>query len=205
MTARFGNRALRAGMLVAAILFLWTPSPIGANEVEDCGNQALLNSDPARALAACQKLAREGSVLGQYTLGAMYARGQGVARDDAEAANWYRRAAEQGFAYAQYNLGFMYDVGQGIPQDSAEALNWYRLAADQGNAAAQNNLGTMYQSGQGMPPDYTQALMWFNLAAARGIEKAIRNRDNLVAVMASADVSKAQRLVREWLAKHQQD
>jgi uncharacterized protein len=34
----------------------------------------------------------------QYNLGVMYAIGQGVPEDDAEAVKWYRKAAEQGHA-----------------------------------------------------------------------------------------------------------
>ena len=43
----------------------------------------------------------------------MYAIGQGVAQDYAEAVKWYRRAAKQGYAKAQSNLGVRYRKGQG--------------------------------------------------------------------------------------------
>jgi TPR repeat protein len=59
----------------------------------------------------------------------MYALGQGVAKDSAEAARWYRKAAEQGHAAAQKNLGVMYAHGEGVPQDYAEAYKWANLAA----------------------------------------------------------------------------
>ena len=67
----------------------------------------------------------------------MYADGEGVPEDDAEAVRWYRLAADQGLANAQYNLGVMYADGEGVPEDDAEAVRWYRLAADQGLANAQ--------------------------------------------------------------------
>ena len=38
----------------------------------------------------------------------MYANGEGVPEDHAEAVRWFRLAAEQGDAEAQYNLGLMY-------------------------------------------------------------------------------------------------
>ena len=71
----------------------------------------------------------------------MYANGEGVVEDDAEAARWYRLAADQGHAIAQSNLGVMYANGEGVVEDDAEAARWYRLAADQGLAGGQNNLG----------------------------------------------------------------
>ena len=58
----------------------------------------------------------------------MYANGEGVPQDYAEAVKWYRRAAEQGYAAAQYNLGAVYATARGVPQDYAEAVKWYRRA-----------------------------------------------------------------------------
>lgn len=57
----------------------------------------------------------------------MYANGQGVVKNYAEAARLNRLAAEQGFAPAQYNLGLMYYNKQGVIQNYAEAVKWYRL------------------------------------------------------------------------------
>ena len=51
--------------------------------------------------------AEQGDVGAQYNLGVMYADGEGVPEDDAEAVRWYRIAAEQGDVGAQYNLGVM--------------------------------------------------------------------------------------------------
>ena len=108
-------------------------------------------------------------------------------------------AAEQGKASAQHNLALMYDNGNGVPQDYAVAVKWYRLAAEQGKASAQSNLGVMYANGEGVPQDYVQAHMWFNLAASKGNENGRKNRDIIAKKMTPADVSKAQRLAREWL------
>ncbi len=62
-------------------------------------------------------------------LGFMYANGQGVFRDYAEAAKWYRLAAEQDGAAAQAKLGFMYGKGRGVTQDYVQAHMWLNLAA----------------------------------------------------------------------------
>ena len=74
----------------------------------------------------------------------MYANGEGVLKDEAEAVRWYRLAAEQGDAAAQFNLGLMYANGEGVLKDEAEAVRWYRKAVEQGYAGAQLNLGVMY-------------------------------------------------------------
>ncbi|MCP4384819.1 MAG: sel1 repeat family protein [Hyphomicrobiales bacterium] len=82
----------------------------------------------------------------QLRLGRMYTYGQGVPRDGAEAAKWYRLAANQGDAEAQFNLVVTYNFGRGVPQDDAEAVKWFRLAVEQGYANAQHNLGLMIGS-----------------------------------------------------------
>ena len=123
-------------------------------------------------------------------------------QNDKEAMR-YRKAAE-GDASAQSSLGFMYAKGQGVTQDYKEAVKWYRKAADQGDAIAQYYLGLMYEKGRGVKQDYITAHMWLNLAGAHGVSR-VRDRPYTVSVekkMTAADVSKAQKLAREWAAKH---
>ena len=43
-----------------------------------------------------KKAAEQGDAEAQYNLGVMYANGDGLPEDDAEAVRWYRMAAEQG-------------------------------------------------------------------------------------------------------------
>jgi TPR repeat protein len=116
--------------------------------------------------------------------------------------SWFRKAAEQGHAHAQYNLGVTYAEGKGIAQDYVAAVKWWRLAAEQGDSHAQFNLGLTYTEGRGVSQDYVQAHMWFNLAAAEGIEMGRKKRDIIAKNMTPADISKAQRLAREWLEEH---
>ena len=92
-----------------------------------------LGQDPD-PITEIRRLAEKGDARAQLELGLMYANGEGVLKDDAEAVRWYRLAAEQGHAGAQNNLGLMYANGEGVAQDLAEAVKWYRLAAEQGDA-----------------------------------------------------------------------
>ena len=76
--------------------------------------------------------AEQGFAAAQYNLGLMYANGQGVHQDDAQAVRWYRKAAEQGFAEAQYNLGVMYAKGEGVRQNYKIANEWFGKACNNG-------------------------------------------------------------------------
>ena len=131
----------------------------------------------------------------------MYDKGQGVARDYAEAIRLFRLAADQGVAAGQIGLGFRYAQGQGVAQDYVEAVRWFRLAADGGDPEGQYNLGFMYAKGQGVPKDYIQAHLYFSLAAAQGMKEAVRNRDIIAGKMTVKQIAEAQRLARAWKPK----
>jgi hypothetical protein len=102
----------------------------------------------------------------------MYSSGQGVKKDEAEAARLYRLAADKGDAAAQINLGVMYVEGEGVAKDLAQAARLVRLAADQGNALGQYNLGAMYLEGTGVAKDEAEAARLFGLAADQGNAQA---------------------------------
>jgi YVTN family beta-propeller protein len=112
--------------------------------------------------------AEKGYAAAQYKLGLLYAEGQGVPKDDAEALRWFRKAADQGNRGAQCFLGNWYAIGQGVPQDYAEALRWLLRSAEQGYSSAQFILGDMYDRGRGVPQDQVEAARWFRKAAEQG-------------------------------------
>lgn len=63
-------------------------------------------------------------------------------------------------------------------------------------------LGLMYAAGRGVPADRIIAHKWLNLAALRGNSQARAYRQELSAEMSRAEVSKAQRLARQWLSRN---
>jgi TPR repeat protein len=84
-----------------------------------------------------------GDVQSQVELGRRYDKGEGVVKDHAEAAKWYRKAAEQNFAAAQDNLAICYEYGQGVAEDSVEAYKWVLLATRQGDEGAKKYMTVM--------------------------------------------------------------
>lgn len=145
-----------------------------------------------------QRAAEQGLAQAQFSLGAMYAEGLGVVKDDAQAVRWYQRAAEQGLADAQFTLGLRYEDGRGVPKDDAQAVHWYRRAAEQGHARAQVRLGLMYAEGRGVPRDEQQAYFWWLLAAARGDAAAAKIRDLFETRLTAQQRAAAQAQARQW-------
>jgi TPR repeat protein len=133
----------------------WTAFSAELGKASQRGLDAYYRQDYETALQEWRPLAQQGEAAAQYNLGVMYERGEGVAKDEAEAVRWYTQAAAQGHADAQYNLGVMYSQGRGVVKDEAEAVRWYRKAADQGDADARKNLEILVVQGRGIPPEST--------------------------------------------------
>jgi TPR repeat protein len=98
----------------------------------------------------------------------------------------------------------MYYKGDGVEKDSHEARKWWTLAAQQGYARAQYALGLMYAAGLDVSQDYVTAHKWWTLAAAQGDEDARKARDEVAQLMTPDQITEAQRLAREWQARHSQ-
>ena len=84
--------------------------------------------------------AQAGDAESEVELGLRYDKGEGVVKDHAEAAKWYRKAAEQNDADAQYNLAICYERGDGVAEDWVEAYKWLLLAARQGREAPKEHM-----------------------------------------------------------------
>ena len=165
------------------------------------GLEAAQKGDFVTALQEWRPLAELGHAEAQTLVGAAYLEGSGVTQNYKKAAEWFHRAAELGNSTAQYNLGVMYDSGQGVVQDYKEAAKWYRKAAEQGNSNAQNNLGALYADGAGVTQDNVMAHMWYNIAASNSSTTASKNRNSIAKRMTAEDISKAQQMARECVAK----
>jgi TPR repeat protein len=79
--------------------------------------------------------------------GVMYGKGEGVAKDDAEAFKWYLRAAERGLPAAQQIVGVRYYNGTGVKQDSHVRI---RVVADSLGARQQG--GAAFGRSHRKPP-----------------------------------------------------
>src|SRR5690606_7560857 len=87
----------------------------------------VLPEPPSQHVPVYRKAAEAGNVKAQLALAQLYLRGEGVAKDLAEAARWYREAASKhNDANAQYALGVLLDRGLGVEKDPIEALLWFQ-------------------------------------------------------------------------------
>ena len=124
---------------LAVLLALACATIASAASLEDA-EFAYERGDYTKAARLFRPFAEQRAPSAQFTLGMMYAKGQGVPQDYQAALKWFHRAADQGDAAAQNYLGLMYERGRGARQDFILAHMWSSIAAaalngDDGKAA----------------------------------------------------------------------
>lgn len=140
-------------MMIYKKLFLTTflgvfvmSSPVSAAPIEDDDSF----DSPEEKFAIYKTLATIGSANAQFNIGAMYSKGEDVAKNHAEAFQWSYKAAENGNSGAQFIIGKMYSKGQGVDQDDEKAFQWWQKAAEQGDAIAQLLIKARDAKGEGV-------------------------------------------------------
>ena len=100
--------------------------------------------DYVRAAQCYTEAAQQDHSLAQLNLAALYARGQGVTRNETKALMWLTKSANLGNAAAQYRLGVQEHLacrtrrGGSTVEGRIEALKWVQLSAAQGYHGAEN-------------------------------------------------------------------
>ena len=122
-----------AGAFVAlAVGALFLLGSTGANK----GESAYQDGDFKTAFREFLELAGEGDMNAQFRLGNMYQKGQGVTKNQPEAAKWFRQAADRGHGEAQYVLALMHIRGEGVSQDNVRAHFWFSVSSAGGYTKA---------------------------------------------------------------------
>ncbi len=160
---RAGQMFYQRGDVTGAMARLRIASDVGHAPAQvllaDILDQAEMNEE---AVAQYRKAATQGNADGEYGLGNMYANGEGVKRDPAEARKWILRAAEKNHPRATTTLAQAY-LGGGLGLSNAErngedARRWVTRAADNHYLPALDYLAKAYRKGlMGLAVDEKQA------------------------------------------------
>ena len=108
-------------------------------EADNCFTQDILMIAEAAADAGCSEAMNQ--------LGAMYAEGYVVEKNELKSFEWYKRAADLGHDLATSNLGFCYLYGKGTEKNFENAFYSFVKAAVFGIGDAIVRLGDMYLRG----------------------------------------------------------
>jgi uncharacterized protein len=189
--------------LIALISLIITLNaiPVYAGDYED-GVGAFFRQDYKTAFEKLEPLAKQGNDQAQGLIGKMYELGQGISQDYGQAVKWCRLSAEQGNSGSQTFLGQMYASGKGVEQNFKEAVKWYRLAAEQGRLGGQLSLGKAYLNGHGVTQDYIEGLKWYFIGGVEKLDLWQKHINHVKGQMTSDEIAEAQKLAREWMARH---
>ena len=150
--------------------------------------EALKTGEKTRAVMSLQYAAEHGHGFALWQLGRMYADGDGVARDDYRAFEYFQKFADSHadenpaiprarfVANAFVALGHYYLDGipnTAVPQSPELARRMFAHAASYfGDPEAQYQLATLYLDGNGVTRDPKRAVPWLVLAANKGHYKS---------------------------------
>ena len=102
------------------------------------------------------------------TLGALYARGQGVSRDHAKAAELLKKGCDGADTASCVTLGALTADGLGVSKDPAAAATLFQKGCDAAEAAGCDLLGRAYLAGAGVTADPKRAAELLNKACEGG-------------------------------------
>ena len=123
--------------------------------------------DYVTALTHAKVAAAQGHAEAQVMTAHILTTGDAGIKDDAMAADMYRKAALQKNVDAYMGLGGMAMRSQAglTPSD---AMQWFSAAAQTGRRDAMRAIGEMYLKGQGIPPNPEKAKHWLDKASQNG-------------------------------------
>lgn len=167
-----GATAIDPADIATAIKFCRIASADSRRALYELGRAYAAAGRMPEAVAAYRQAADKSSTAAMVELGTLFATGNGVAKDDAQARALFQRAAVAGNPRAVASLATLGATsGQSI--DPAQQRALLTNAAMANSADAQFQLGLMYANGIGGPKDDFAARSWFEKAAAQNNPDAL--------------------------------
>lgn len=122
------------------------------------------SEEDERAFHWYQQAALQGNAEGQFGLGNMYAKGEGVELNKVKAGEWIKKSALQMHVPAMRAYAHALEYGNlGLKQDSHAAGQWYIKAANSGDNVSMRRLAQAYLRGElGFAINQQQADFWQN-------------------------------------------
>jgi TPR repeat protein len=88
-------------------------------------------------------------------------------------------------------------------KDYKVAFEKWKPLAEQGHDDAQYKLGKLYREGLGVDVDYVEAYKWYYIVAKKGYGGGYKYMKMIRREINSDQVSKAEKMAREWMKEHE--
>lgn len=118
--------------------------------------------DNEEAFEWYQKAAEQNDAAGIYGMSLMYAKGEGIEKDEIKAGELIKQSADMQHLPAMRTLAHAFEVGNyGYNKNDSEAVQWYLKAAEAGDMTSMRRLIKAYSAGElGLALDADQAAEW---------------------------------------------
>ena len=116
-------------------------------------NNSHVQQQVSQKFVYAKRAAMKGNARAQFDLGLMYARGNGVAKNEKLAFSWFHKAARNNHVEAKFYMGLSFEQGRGVRKQAQLARYWFKLAAKAGHRKAVAHLASIENS---LRPHYTQ-------------------------------------------------
>jgi uncharacterized protein len=167
-----GAASIEPSDIPIALRYCRLASRSSRRAVYELGRAYAAQGQMPEAIAAYRKAADQGSTAAMVELAALYAAGNGIAKDEGEARALLQRAADAGNARALTALASL-GMAAGAAVDPVQQRALLESAAAANSSDAQFQLGLMYANGVGGPKDDFAARSWFEKAAAQNNASAL--------------------------------
>ncbi len=124
------------GLILAGVFFVCASA--SADDRFEQARSAANRGRFSEARTIWEELSEAGNLDATYSLGRMYARGDGVRKDFGRARDYFEEAAKAGHMEATGRLGAMYYYGDGVKPNRTLAFAHLRRAADGGSEYARD-------------------------------------------------------------------
>ena len=166
----------------------------------EAGRAATARKDYPEALRLYEKAAAAGYPTAMHNIGVLYATGEGVKKDNAEAMRWYKKAVgrRRSVRDAGARLALCFR-DESNARNCPEAIRLNEAAVKAGVGAAMNNLGLLYVRGRCVERDYAEARRLFEQGAALNDDAALNSLGSMY--NEAQGVPRNTRLARELFEK----
>ncbi|MCW6529287.1 SPOR domain-containing protein [Sphingomonas sp. MMSM20] len=152
----------------AALLAMTVAGAMPALADVKAGVDAWSRGDYDKAVAEWRGPAIAGDADAQFNMGQAYKLGRGVATDQAQAIEWFRKAAAQGHAQAEDNYALMlFQEGR-----KADAVPWLEKSVARDEKRTELVLGTMLFNGDAVKKDWVRAYALVSRSSRQGLTQA---------------------------------
>lgn len=135
------------------------------------------NVDKKVGFSYIQKAANQDLPLAINELGCLYLEGNGIQRNDIEAAKCFKKAADLGLESGDVNYSICLFEGKGVQKNIDEAVKYLKMGVKLNDPQCMYNLGLLYMAGTGVEKNREEGEKLLKIASENGYEHALEIGD----------------------------